>query len=112
MPCDLYLLTLDNVMPISSIAVPKVFYFKITLPYIQMINNTIRSSIIITILFAGVILLGLVFPLKAVYAHTLSGGENAAFLALVKILQADLHLVQSNVDNKYDFGSSSYKHCG
>jgi hypothetical protein len=45
----------------------------------------------------GIISLGIFFPLKAVYAHTLSGGESAAFLALVKILQADSHLVQSNI---------------
>jgi hypothetical protein len=61
-----------------------------------MINNVIRISIL-AILFAGVVSLGVVFPLKAVYAHTFSGGESAAFLALVKILQADLHLVQSNI---------------
>jgi hypothetical protein len=41
--------------------------------------------------------MGVVFPLKAVYAHTFSGGESAAFLALVKILQADSQLVQSNI---------------
>src|SRR5919108_2172141 len=61
-----------------------------------MINNTIRISIL-TILFAGVISLGAVFLLKTVYAHTFSGSESAAFLALAKILQADLDLVQSNV---------------
>ena len=61
-----------------------------------MICNISRSSIL-AILFAGVVSLGVVFPLKAVYAHTFSGGESAAFLALVKILQADLHLVQSNI---------------
>jgi hypothetical protein len=41
--------------------------------------------------------MGVFSPLKAVYAHTFSGGESAAFLALVKILQADSHLVQSNI---------------
>lgn len=61
-----------------------------------MAKNITRSSIL-TILFAGVISLGVVFPLKATYAHTFSGGESAAFLALAKILQADLHLVQSNI---------------
>jgi hypothetical protein len=61
-----------------------------------MVKNITRSSIL-AILFAGVISLGVVFPLKATYAHTFSGGESAAFLALVKILQADLHLVQSNI---------------
>jgi hypothetical protein len=58
--------------------------------------NIARSSIF-AILFAAVVSLAVVFSLKAVYAHTFSGGENAAFLALVKILQADLHLVQSNL---------------
>ena len=61
-----------------------------------MISNTSRNSIL-AILFAGVISIAVVFPLKAAYAHTFSGGESAAFLALVKILQADLNLVQSNV---------------
>ncbi|MFL6422586.1 MAG: hypothetical protein ACJ71R_03225 [Nitrososphaeraceae archaeon] len=61
-----------------------------------MICNISRSSIL-SILFAGVVSLGVVFPLKAVYAHTFSGGESAAFLALVKILLADSQLVQSNI---------------
>ncbi|MFL6378429.1 MAG: hypothetical protein ACJ72R_13340, partial [Nitrososphaeraceae archaeon] len=58
--------------------------------------NISRSSIL-AILFAGVVSMAVVFPLKAVYAHTFSGGESAAFLALVKILQADSNLVQSNI---------------
>jgi len=61
-----------------------------------MICNITRGSIL-TILFAGVISLGVFFSLKSVYAHTFSGGESAAFLALVKILQADLNLAQSNI---------------
>jgi hypothetical protein len=61
-----------------------------------MIHNIIRNSIF-AILFAGVISLVVFFPLKSVYAHTFSGGESASFLALVKILQADLGLVQPNV---------------
>ena len=60
-----------------------------------MISNNSRNSIL-AILFAGVISIAVVSPLKAAYAHTFSGGESAAFLALVKILQADLDLVQSN----------------
>ena len=61
-----------------------------------MISNISRNSIL-AILFAGVVSIAVVFPLKAAYAHTFSGGESAAFLALVKILQADLDQVQSNV---------------
>jgi hypothetical protein len=61
-----------------------------------MIYNASRSSIL-AILFAGVVSMAVVFPLKAVYAHTFSGGESAAFLALVRILQSDLNLVQSNI---------------
>ena len=60
-----------------------------------MMSNISRNSILV-ILFAGVVSIAVVFPLKAAYAHTFSGGESAAFLALVKILQADLDLVQSN----------------
>jgi hypothetical protein len=60
-----------------------------------MIRNINRG--IFAILFAGVVSSVLFFPLKAVYAHTFSGGESAAFLALIKIIQADLELVQSNV---------------
>jgi hypothetical protein len=53
---------------------------------------------ILILLFAGITSIGLIFHVnQAVYAHTFSGGESAAFLALVKILQADLHLVQSNI---------------
>jgi hypothetical protein len=61
-----------------------------------MVKNITRSSIL-AILFAAVVSLGVVFPLKATYAHTFSGGESAAFLALVKILQADSQLVQSDI---------------
>jgi hypothetical protein len=61
-----------------------------------MICNVSRGSIL-AILFTGVISMGIFSPLKAVYAHTFSGGESAAFLALVKILQADSNLVQSNI---------------
>jgi hypothetical protein len=60
-----------------------------------MMFNISRNSIL-NILFAGIVSIAVVSPLKAVYAHTFSGGESAAFLALVKILQADLDLVQSN----------------
>jgi hypothetical protein len=61
-----------------------------------MIPNISRSSVLV-ILFTAVVSMAVVFPLKAVYAHTFSGGESAAFLALVKILQADSNLVQSNI---------------
>src|ERR687886_1379826 len=61
-----------------------------------MMSNISRNSILV-ILFEGVVSIAVVFPLKAVYAHTFSGAESAAFLSLVKILQADLNLVQSNV---------------
>jgi hypothetical protein len=64
--------------------------------YLMMINITVRSSIF-AIIFAGIISLGPFSPLKVAYAHTFSGGESASFLALVKILQADLGLVQSNI---------------
>jgi hypothetical protein len=62
-----------------------------------MISNISSRNSILAILFAGVISIAVVFPLKAAYAHTFSGGESASFLALVKILQADLDQVQSNV---------------
>jgi hypothetical protein len=58
------------------------------------------TSTVLALLFAGIISIGLVviFPFNhAAYAHTFSGGESAAFLALVKILQADSHLVQANI---------------
>jgi hypothetical protein len=58
------------------------------------------TSTVFALLFAGIISVGLIiiFPFNhAAYAHTFSGGESAAFLALVKILQADSHLVQTNI---------------
>jgi hypothetical protein len=61
-----------------------------------MTYNIARSSIF-AILFAAVVSMMIFFPLKAVYAHTFSGGESSAFLALVKILQADLSQVQYNI---------------
>jgi hypothetical protein len=58
------------------------------------------TSTVFALLFAGIISVGLIiiFPFNlAAYAHTFSGGESAAFLALVKILQADSNLVQTNI---------------
>src|ERR671933_2578426 len=62
-----------------------------------MISTNRNRNSILAILFAGVISIAVVVPLKTAKAHTFSGGESASFLALVKILQADLDQVQSNV---------------
>jgi hypothetical protein len=60
-------------------------------------RKTIRSSSTLVILIVVVISLGVFVPPKPMYAHTFSGGESAKFLALVKILEADANLTQTNI---------------
>jgi hypothetical protein len=65
----------------------------------KLISSTAKSTIIIIImLIAGSISVVLVPELnRAVYAHTFTGEESASFLSVIKILQAENNLVQSNL---------------
>lgn len=65
----------------------------------KLISSTAKSTIIIIIvLIAGSISVILVPELnRAVYAHTFTGEESASLLSVIKILQAENNLVQSNL---------------
>jgi len=65
----------------------------------KLIPSTAKSTIIIIVmLIAGSISVVLVPELnRAVYAHTFTGEESASLLSVIKILQAENNLVQSNL---------------
>ena len=53
---------------------------------------------IIALLLVGLIASAIIFPSKQiVYAHTFTGDESASFMSVIKILQAEANLVQSNL---------------
>jgi len=53
---------------------------------------------IIALLLVGLIASAIIFPSKQiVYAHTFTGDESASFMSVIKILQAESNLVQSNL---------------
>ena len=65
----------------------------------KLISSTAKSTIIIIVmLIAGSISVVLVPEMnRAVYAHTFTGEESASLLSVIKILQAENNLVQSNL---------------
>lgn len=61
-------------------------------------SSTLRSTAVIVLLLAGLIALETIPPFKqAAYAHTFTGDESASFLSIIKIMQAEADLVQSNL---------------
>ncbi|MGB6526739.1 MAG: hypothetical protein WBF33_01395 [Candidatus Nitrosopolaris sp.] len=61
-------------------------------------SSTLRSTAVIVLLLAGLIALEIISPFKQVaYAHTFTGDESASFLSIIKIMQAEADLVQSNL---------------
>ena len=58
----------------------------------------IINSATIVLLVIGLIASAMIFPYKQmVYAHTFTGVESASFMSVIKILQAEANLVQSNL---------------
>ncbi|MGC2575036.1 MAG: hypothetical protein WA364_26295 [Candidatus Nitrosopolaris sp.] len=61
-------------------------------------NSTLKSTAVIVLLLAGLTALEIIAPFKqAAYAHTFTGDESASFLSIIKIMQAEADLVQSNL---------------
>jgi hypothetical protein len=58
-----------------------------------------KSSSILILLLTGIVMsMVTIFPIKQmVYGHTFSGDESAAFLALVRQIEAEISLVNSNL---------------
>jgi hypothetical protein len=58
----------------------------------------ITNSATIVLILVGLIASAIIFPYKQlVYAHTFTGDESASFMSVIKILQAEANLVQSNL---------------
>ena len=57
----------------------------------------VANSATIVLLVIGLIASGIIFPYKQAYAHTFTGDESASFMSVIKILQAEANLVQSNL---------------
>jgi hypothetical protein len=58
----------------------------------------ITNPATIVLILVGLITSAIIFPYKQlVYAHTFTGDESASFMSVIKILQAEDNLVQSNL---------------
>jgi hypothetical protein len=77
----------------------------------KLIPSTAKSTIIIIVmLIAGSISVVLVPELnRAVYAHTFTGEESASLLSVIKILQAENNLVQSNLASNLNLAQDHAK---
>ena len=62
-------------------------------------NSTAKSTPVVVVLFLlGSLSLAITSPIKQVaYAHTFTGDESASFLSVIRILQAEGSLVQTNL---------------
>ena len=61
-------------------------------------SSGITKSATIVLLLVSLIASAIIFPYKQlVYAHTFTGDESASFMSVIKILQAEANLVQSNI---------------
>ena len=69
------------------------------------------SSILILLLTGIVMSMVIIFPIKQmVYAHTFSGDESAAFLALVRQIEAEIGLVNSNLPSNITLAQEHAEH--
>ena len=78
-----------------------------------MNNISIKSAaaVLLLLLLLAVISISLTYPLnKVAYAHTFSGSESAAFLALVKIIQSEAGLIQSNLPSNITLAQEHAEH--
>jgi hypothetical protein len=64
----------------------------------KLVSTRATTSAIIVLFIVGSISSVIIFPYKqAAYAHTFTGDESASFMSVIKILQAEANLVQSNL---------------
>jgi len=69
------------------------------------------SSILILLLTGTVMSMVTIFPIKQmVYGHTFSGDESAAFLALVRQIEAEIGLVNSNLPSNITLAQEHAEH--
>lgn len=71
-----------------------------------------KSSSILILLLTGIVMsMVTIFPIKQmVYAHTFSGDESAAFLALVRQIEAELGLVDTNLSSNITLAQEHAEH--
>jgi hypothetical protein len=71
-----------------------------------------KSSSILMLLLTGIVMsMVTIFPIKQmVYAHTFSGDESAAFLALVTQIEAEIGLVNSNLPSNITLAQEHAEH--
>jgi len=63
-----------------------------------LITCGITNSATIVLILVGLIVSAIIVPYKQlVYAHAFTGDERASFMSVIKILQAEANLVQSNL---------------
>ena len=86
--------------------------FFIYMPSLFVMNNiSIKSAAAVLLLILAVISISLTYPPNRVaYAHTFSGSESAAFLALVKIIQSEARLIQSNPPSNITLAQEHAEH--
>jgi hypothetical protein len=62
-------------------------------------NSTKNSTaVIVILLLLGSLSVAITYPFKQVaYAHTFTGDESASFLSVIRIVQAEGNLVQTNL---------------
>src|SRR5919198_779541 len=85
--------------------------FFIYTPSLFVMNNISIKSAAVLLLLLAVISISLTYPLNRVaYAHTFSGSESAAFLALVKIIQSEARLIQSNPPSNITLAQEHAEH--
>jgi polyhydroxyalkanoate synthesis regulator phasin len=71
-----------------------------------------KSSSILILLLTGIVMsMVTIFPIKQmVYGHTFSGDESAAFLALVRQIEAEIGLVNSNLPSNITLAQEHAEH--
>jgi hypothetical protein len=88
----------------------KFFIYIHVIPFVMNNNISIKSAAVLLLLLA-VISISLTYPLNRVaYAHTFSGSESAAFLALVKIIQSEAGLIQGNLPSNITLAQEHAEH--
>jgi hypothetical protein len=76
-----------------------------------MNNISIKSAAAVLLLLLAVISISLTYPLnRLAYAHTFSGSESATFLVLVKIIQSEAGLIQSNLPSNITLAQEHAEH--
>lgn len=73
-------------------------------------NKDLSISITIMLIVVIISMIG-IYPLKqTAYAHTFSGDESAAFLALVREIESEMHLVETNLPSNITLAQEHAQH--